>query len=108
MKTPPPVIKGLSPDMNALIDRALAKDPSLRYDSASELANEFMALFNGQTLSPGTLHIAELARKAAEAGNNGKATPAQPPSRFRWARVALEVILAVSLLGLIIFRVLLP
>jgi len=105
---PPPVIKGLSADMNALIDRALAKDPSLRYDSASELANEFMALFNGQTLSPGTLHIAELARKAAEAGNNGKVAPPQPPSRFRWVRLAFEVGLAASLLGLIIFRVLRP
>jgi len=52
---PPPPIKGLSSDMNLLIDRALAKDPSMRYESAGELANEFMALFNGQTISPGTL-----------------------------------------------------
>ncbi|HMD82075.1 MAG TPA: serine/threonine-protein kinase, partial [Anaerolineales bacterium] len=62
---PPPPIKGISKDLQALLDRALAKDPSLRYESAGDLANEFMALFNGQTISPGTLHIAEMARKAA-------------------------------------------
>jgi len=100
---PPPPIKGLSDDMNLLIDRALAKDPSLRYESAGELANEFMALFNGQTISPGTLHIAELARKAAEASRS-KSQPIQtPPSRFRWVRLAIEVILVASL-AFVIFK----
>jgi len=101
---PPPPIKGLSADMNALIDRALAKDPSLRYESASELANEFMALFNGQTISPGTLHIAGLARKAAEASNTKPQTnERQPPSRFRWVRLGIEITLALSL-AYIIYR----
>jgi serine/threonine-protein kinase len=54
----PAPIKGISQDLQALLDRALAKDPALRYESAGELANEFMAIFNGQTVSPGTLHIA--------------------------------------------------
>ena len=94
---PPPPIKGLSADMNALIDRALAKDPSLRYESAGELANEFMALFNGQTISPGTLHIAELARKAAEASNTKPQPTQEPPSRFRWIRVGIEAMLALGL-----------
>ena len=100
---PPPPIKGLSADMNALIDRALAKDPSLRYESASELANEFMALFNGQTISPGTLHIAGLARKAAEASKTQPQTEPQPPSRFRWLRLGLEATLVLSL-AYIIYR----
>lgn len=94
---PPPPIKGLSADMNALLDRALAKDPSMRYESAGELANEFMALFNGQTISPGTLHIAELARKAAEASNTRPQPTPQPPSRFRWIRLGAEVMLALGL-----------
>ncbi|HEU0295998.1 MAG TPA: serine/threonine-protein kinase [Anaerolineales bacterium] len=94
---PPPTIKGLSADMNALLDRALAKDPSMRYESAGELANEFMALFNGQTISPGTLHIAELARKAAEASNTRPQPTPQPPSRFRWVRLGFEVVLALGL-----------
>jgi serine/threonine protein kinase len=104
---PPPPIKGLSDDMNLLIDRALAKDPSMRYESAGELANEFMALFNGQTISPGTLHIAEMARKAAEASRS-KPQPAEtPPSRFRWVRLAIEVTLAASL-AFVIFKFVRP
>jgi hypothetical protein len=100
---PPPAIKGLSSDMNILIDRALAKDPSMRYESAGELANEFMALFNGQTISPGTLHIAEMARKAAEASKAKAQQTAEPPSRFRWVRFALEAAL-VLILAFVIFR----
>jgi serine/threonine protein kinase len=100
---PPPPIKGLSADMNALIYRALAKDPSLRYESAGELANEFMALFNGQTISPGTLHIAELARKAAEASNAKSETTEKPPSRLRWVRLGIEITLVLSL-AYIIYR----
>jgi hypothetical protein len=103
---PPPPIKGLSVDMNLLIDRALAKDPSMRYESAGELANEFMALFNGQTISPGTLHIAELARKAAEA-SKAKSQPETPPSRYRWVRVIVEVTLVLSL-AFVIFRYVRP
>ena len=99
---PLPHIRGISSDINTLLDRTLAKDPSMRYESAGDLANEFMAIFNGQTISPGTLHIAEMARKAAEAS---KTTPqgAQPSPRFRWARLALEISLVLSL-AFVIFR----
>ena len=104
---PPPPIKGLSSDMNLLIDRALAKDPSMRYESAGELANEFMALFNGQTISPGTLHIAEMARKAAEASKAKSQQVAEPPSRFRWVRFAFEAALALTL-AFVIFKLVRP
>src|SRR5215208_6111426 len=69
---PPPPLPGISTDLQTLIDRALAKDPELRYESAGDLADEFMGLFNGQTISPGTLHIAQLARQATEAGQQSK------------------------------------
>lgn len=36
---PPPPIQGISPDLQALIDRALAKKPEYRYESAGALAN---------------------------------------------------------------------
>ncbi len=65
---PLPPIPGLSMELQAILDRTLAKDPALRYESAGELANEFLALFNGQTISPGTIHMAQLAREAALAG----------------------------------------
>jgi tRNA A-37 threonylcarbamoyl transferase component Bud32 len=93
---PPPPIKGISPEMQMVIDRALSKKPEHRYESAGELANEFIALFNGQTISPGTLHIAEIARQAAEADKQGKAQP--ETRRFNWARIGLEILIAGILL----------
>ena len=99
---PPPPIKGISPELQMVIDRALSKKTDFRYETAGELANEFMALFNGQTLSPGTLHIAQLARDAAEAE---KQSQAQPESRrFSWVRTGIEVGIAAIVL-LIIYLV---
>lgn len=102
---PPPIIKGISPDLQALVDRALAKDPSLRYGSAGELANEFFAVFNGQTISPGTLHIAELARQAAQAKQQEITKPA--PASRQWWRIILEGGIAL-MLAFLIFRFVFP
>jgi len=101
---PLPAIQGISKDLQALLDRTLAKDPSLRYETAGDLANEFMALFNGQTISPGTLHIAEIARKAAEASRQGRSQPPEPISRGRsFLRIGIEIAVVVGL-GLILFQ----
>jgi tRNA A-37 threonylcarbamoyl transferase component Bud32 len=102
---PPPTIKGLSMELQAILDRTLAKDPALRYENAGDLANEFIALFNGQTISPGTLHIAQLAREAAEASRQ---QPAPQPERnsTRWTRIGIEVAV-VAILGLFILQFLL-
>ncbi|MGZ9222312.1 MAG: serine/threonine protein kinase [Anaerolineales bacterium] len=99
---PPPPIKGISPDLQALIDRALAKDPTLRYESAGALADEFIALFNGQTISPGTLHMAEIARQAAQASRQAKPMPDERRSR-PWLRIGLEIA-AVLILAFVIYR----
>ena len=101
---PPPIIKGISPDLQALVDRALAKDPSLRYTSAGELAAEFNAIFNGQTVSPGTLHIAELARQAAQASQQGKTQPIEETGSRRWLRLVIEGGIAVTLLAFVLLR----
>lgn len=103
---PPPPIKGISPDLQALLDRALAKDPGLRYQSAGEMADEFQAIFNGQTASPGTLRLAKMARKAVEELRTPKNNP-QPSSRSRWARIAVETAAAFAL-AFVIFRFLGP
>lgn len=97
---PPPPIKGLSLELQAILDRTLAKDPTLRYENAGDLASEFIALFNGQTISPGTLHIAQLARQAAEASNQPKA-PEKPSPAVRWTRIGIEVAI-VAVLALVI------
>jgi len=102
---PPPPIVGISPDLQALMDRTLAKDPTLRYVSAGEMADEFMAIINGQTVSPGTLHMAKLARKATK--DRTIKVASQPSPRLRWLRVVAEIAGA-FLLAFIVFRVILP
>ena len=67
LNDPPPPIFGISSDLQAVIDRALAKDPALRFSSAKELADEFNAIFNGETASSSTWKFAQLARKSAPA-----------------------------------------
>jgi hypothetical protein len=99
---PPPPIEGLSEGLQAILDRTLAKDPSLRYESAGDLANEFIALFNGETVSPGTLHIAQLARQASDASKQASPPP-QEKRTNRWVRIGAEIVVAV-LLALMIFR----
>ncbi len=99
---PPPPIPGISKDLQMLIDRALSKKPGDRYESAGALADEFLALFNGQTISPGTLHIVELARKAAEADQQNK--PQQPNRRTNWIRIGVELTIALVLM-FVIFQV---
>ncbi len=83
---PPPPIFGISSDLQAIIDRALAKDPQLRFTTAKEFANEFNAIFNGETVSIGTLKIAKLARKSAP-GSHTKAT-----NRFGWSSIGIAVL----------------
>ena len=93
---PPPPIQGISPELQMVIDRALSKNPEYRYETAGELASEFMALFNGQTISPGTLHIAQLAREAAEAEKQGQKPPED--RRASWTRIGIEVAIAAIVL----------
>src|SRR5512133_3322759 len=103
---PPPPIEGLSDEMQMILDRALAKDITLRYQTARELADEFVGLFNGQTISPGTLHIAQLAREAAQAGK--QPSPRQEERRTnQWIRIGLEVLAAV-VLALVIIQFIRP
>jgi hypothetical protein len=66
-----------------------------------------MALFNGETISPGTLHMAEMARKVAESGGKRNDLPA-PSNTRSWRRLALEVVLAIGLLGAIVYGFMRP
>ncbi len=93
---PPPVIEGISSELQAILDRALAKDPSMRYETAGELASEFIAVFNGQTVSPGTMHIAQMARQLAAEAKNQKQAPRERPL-IRWLRIGVEIIIAAAL-----------
>ncbi len=96
---PPPPIPGISSDLQIVVDRALAKDENLRYQSASELASEFAAIFNGQTISPNTLKKADLARKNVE-----KPLPIQTQSRSPWAWIITITALVGLGAGIFFFR----
>lgn len=60
LNEPPPPIAGISPNLQAIISRALAKDVKFRYSSAREMADEFTAVLNGQSLSAETIRLAKM------------------------------------------------
>ena len=97
---PPPPIPGISKDLQALMDRALAKDLDLRYESTGAMANEFLSVFNGQVASPDTRYFAEVARKSAEASLSKIQTEGQ--SRFPWKRIMLEMGIAMIITLIIV------
>lgn len=106
---PPPPIKSISQDLQDLLDRALAKDPRVRYQTASEMANEFYTIINGKSASSDTKYFAEVARKALEIGNTGVQIKTTQP--FPWKRILLEASIAIVfavILGLGIARFLCP
>lgn len=64
LNEPPPPIPGISKNLQAVINRALSKDAAQRYDSAAELADEFTAVFSGQTISVKTLNLGAIPKAA--------------------------------------------
>jgi serine/threonine protein kinase len=66
LNEPPPAISGISTDLQAVIDRALSKDPAFRYPTATAFVDEFIGVFNGQTVSINTLTQLKGARQAME------------------------------------------
>jgi serine/threonine protein kinase len=67
LNEPPPPIPGISTDLQAVINRALSKEASLRYDTAGEFAREFIAVFNGETISTKTLNLPKESAPQADA-----------------------------------------
>jgi hypothetical protein len=98
LNDPPPSISGISTDLQAVIDRALAKDPVYRYSSASELADEFISVFNGQTVSVNTLTQLKVARQALEKKAGFTLPSWLTPSLLR---TGLLIVGGVILLGII-------
>lgn len=76
LNEPPPPIPGVSSAVQAVIDRALAKDANLRFASAKAMIDEFTAAFNGETISNNTLNISKMIQTPPQ-----EVKPARP---FNW------------------------
>jgi serine/threonine protein kinase len=89
LNDPPPPIFGISPNLQLIIDRALAKDPEIRYATAKEMADEFTAVLNGHTVSVETLRLSNIAKMPVE-----KPKQAQP---FPWIWAGIGAVLVIAL-----------
>jgi serine/threonine protein kinase len=104
LNDPPPPIFGISSDLQSVIDRALAKEPNLRYQSARECADEFVSVFNGQTVSSDTAKFAKLARNPASA----KAALIPEPPKRDWRWIAGGAVLLAAIIFAVVRFVILP
>lgn len=95
LNDPPPPIPGISTDLQFVIDRALSKDPELRYASAKEMADEFISVFNGQTISLKTSTIV-FTERAASKNKKRKST-------INWSWMGIGV-LVLAIIGIIAYR----
>lgn len=89
LNEPPPPIPGLSTDLQTVIDRALAKDPALRYATAGEFAKEFISVFNGQTVSQHTTNLVDAARQSSTEPKKTRPFPVALAGLGIFAMVAL-------------------
>jgi len=89
LNDPPPPIFGIAPDLQAVIDRALAKQPEMRYSSIKELADEFIAVINGQTVSAHTIKLAKISQQPI--------VKSKPGRSFSWIWASVG---ALALVGL--------
>jgi tRNA A-37 threonylcarbamoyl transferase component Bud32 len=90
LNDPPPPIPGISPSLQFIIDRALAKDPEIRYATAKEMADEFTAVFNGQTISADTIRLLKIANKPVEKPKQVRPFP------WMWAGIGALVVVGLA------------
>lgn len=95
----PPPVPQVNPEVQAIVNKALAKNPDQRYQRAADLARDLQA-----TLGP---------TAATQIAGAGRARPPAPPSRRGWIWAAVAGVLVIGGLvtlgaGLLAFRLLSP
>lgn len=93
---PPPAVEGIQPEVQAVIDRALAKKPEDRYQSARELAADYMEAI-GLVSEANTLRISLPPSRPIRSVTRSSA--AQQPSAPAWTRIATFSILGLLLVA---------
>lgn len=99
---PPPAIAGIQPAVQAVIDRALAKKPEDRYQSARELAADYMEAI-GLVSEASTLRISlppSRPPQFATASRKGQSTSAPA-----WMRIAVFTVIGLLLVAAAAFAV---
>jgi len=92
LNDPPPPIFGISSDLQLVINRALAKDTEVRYNTAKELTDDFMAVFHGQTVSEDTVRLLKAAKQPTE-----EPKPQKRPIPWAWAGAGIIALIALAI-----------
>lgn len=92
LNDPPPPIPGISTDLQAVINRALAKDPTHRYETASDLAKDFISVFNGQTISLETQTVNKQLKQTEKQEKQIEKASTRP----MWVGIGLTVLAAIA------------
>ncbi|MBV6396355.1 MAG: Serine/threonine-protein kinase PknD [Anaerolineales bacterium] len=99
----PPPIQEISPALQAVLDRALQKEPDQRYQSAGELSNAFLgalgALTLAETLPPISIPASKPVTPPATQRNITLTLP--QPNLARWGIVAVIIVITAATLLLL-------
>ena len=99
---PPPSIEGIQPAAQAVIDRALAKKPEDRYQSARELAADYMESI-GLVSEASTLRISlPPSHPPQSVTRSGLRKQSSPPA---WTRIAVFTVIGLLLVAVAAFAI---
>jgi serine/threonine protein kinase len=105
---PPPAIEGAQPPVQAVIDKALAKKPEERYQTARDLAADYMEAI-GLVSEAGTLRMSLPPSRPRLPGNvSNTVRKTSPPAWTRIATLGVIGLLLVAIAAFAVPRVLAP
>ena len=97
---PPPSIEGLAPEVQQVINRALAKKPEDRYQTARDLAADYMDAI-GMIAEAGTLRMSLPASRTPVTGTISRGGPSSAAPA--WTRLAAFMTLGLFVVALALF-----
>jgi serine/threonine protein kinase len=101
---PPPAIKGISPQVQAVLDRALRKNPDERYQTSREMAADFFKAIGMNAEAETILDAAPVIKESHTVTNTPPPAQTSSPKRS-WLGAGIGIAaLVVVILGLFVFR----